>query len=247
MLFHLLFSLGCLAADTRQFLCVIPTQSATLSQVSVSNNSSSGSLPPFNVFRLIILQNSALNITLGFAMPLKEEKQYNNEALVLGSFPLPYGFAGVVMGELETPVEQGGSTGLFWYIVAAPAVEAGDIPFTIDGCRAEMATPGQNNTLIPLLTTPVTATFSPLTTWGTNAAQFIFRCQNCSIMTDTFDKHAEAKLMAMVSTAYPEYIDDTKTMANLSLIGSKQQGFTLNTTAARFSNYSSFLSVAGFV
>src|ERR1700761_1140789 len=68
-----------------QCLCAIPTQSATQSPVSVLNNSSSEPFhrswfPGLTMF----LQNPTLNVTLGFALPPKEEKEFVNEALVLG-------------------------------------------------------------------------------------------------------------------------------------------------------------------
>jgi predicted HAD superfamily phosphohydrolase len=50
----------------------------------------------------------------------------------------------------------------------------------------------------------------------------------------------------LISTSYPEYLDKTLTMANLSLIGVKCSEFALDTERARFSNYSSLLSAAGF-
>jgi predicted HAD superfamily phosphohydrolase len=50
----------------------------------------------------------------------------------------------------------------------------------------------------------------------------------------------------LISTSYPEYLDRTLTVANLSLIGVKSSEFTLDTERAHFNNYSSLLSAAGF-
>ncbi|KAJ7740461.1 hypothetical protein DFH07DRAFT_839109 [Mycena maculata] len=171
-----------------------------------------------------------LNVTVGFALPPKKESEnFVNEALVLGSFALPYGFAGAVLGEQKTLVESSPVVGLVWYADFVSAAQEKSTPFSIAYCRAEIVTPGSNNTLIPLFN-----------------KQFIFRCQNCGIITDYLVENDEIKLTTVISTSYPEYIDTTLTLVNLSLVGAKYQEFTLNTRRAHFSNYSAMLSAAGF-
>ncbi|KAJ7460100.1 hypothetical protein B0H11DRAFT_2242319 [Mycena galericulata] len=201
------------------------------------------------------LFNPSLNVTVGLALPPKEDSEFVNEALILGvsrtfrftSFPLPYGFAGVLLGHQNSVVEQAPVVGVMWYEDFVSEAQEESTPFSIDDCRAEIAASGSNNSLIPLLHAPLTATFSPLTTWGTTAARFIFRCPNCSILTDYLTATGETTLTTVISTSYPMYIDDTLTLANLSLLGAQYEEFTFNTTAAYFSNYSAFLSAAGLV
>ncbi|KAF7345686.1 hypothetical protein MVEN_01588400 [Mycena venus] len=208
--------------------------------------------------------NSVLNVTIGFALPPMKSKDFVNEVLVLGvsyihlvlevvtqtvkSFPLPYGFAGVVLESDDNARRafQQGPVTLAWYAIFTSAEEASETPFSTEYCRAEIATAGSNHTLMPLITAPIVTTFSPLTTWGNGGAQFIFRCQNCSIITDHFT-NAKAKLTTVISTSYPVYIDNTLTLANLSLTGAQYQEFTLDTKAAQFSNYSSILAAASLL
>ncbi|KAJ7718575.1 hypothetical protein DFH07DRAFT_784911 [Mycena maculata] len=221
-------------------------------------------------------QNPTLNVTVGFALPPQWERGHVDEALVVGiSFALrsfdssgPHEDflesswakkmrwssgswqcqwqSGMPLGYSSAVIVIHSEFRLFFYVDFISAEEAQSTPFSIDFCRAEVATLGSNNTLIPLLNEQVNATFSPLSTWGTDAAQFIFRCQNCSIITKYFQKTIEANFTTVISTSYPEYIDNTLTLANLSLVGAQSQEVTLNTTAAHFSNYSAILSAAGF-
>ncbi|KAF7336150.1 hypothetical protein MVEN_02162400 [Mycena venus] len=192
--------------------------------------------------------NSELNVTVGFALPPKQAKEFSDEAC---SFPLPYGFAGVLLGDsfedrrraaLSTPLPA-----LTWYSDFTSQPQAETTSFSIEDCRAELATTATNDTLVPALKTPITQTFSPLTTWGHGGAQFIFRCRNCSVVVDYFAKHDKAKLTTVISTSYPIYLDDTLTLANLSLVGAQYQEFKLDTKAARFANYSSLLAAAGLL
>ncbi|KAJ7327608.1 hypothetical protein DFH08DRAFT_1084752 [Mycena albidolilacea] len=193
--------------------------------------------------------NSALNVTVGFALPPKQNKIFANEVLVLGSFPLPYRFAGITLGQSDNDVRraQQGSITLAWYSIFESAEAAAKTPFSTDYCRGEISSLGSTHTLTPLIAAPIATTFSPLTTWGNGGAQFIFRCRNCNIVTQYFAMHDKAKLTTVISTSYPVYIDSTWTLANLSLAGSQHQQFTLDTKAARFANYSSILSAAGLL
>ncbi|KAJ6505691.1 hypothetical protein C8R47DRAFT_1102216 [Mycena vitilis] len=190
-----------------------------------------------------------LNVTVGFALPPKAEQQFADEVLVLGSFPLPYGFAGFMLGDPDSLNKQGSAVGLVVYVIFGSNAQASTSNFSIADCMAEMVTPATNNSLVPILNAPINATWSPLTKYSYEgkAAQFIFRCQNCSIVTNYFADKDEVKLTTLMSHAYPEYVDDTLTLANLSLAGEEHQESILNTAAARFSNYSSLLSAAGFV
>ncbi|KAJ7483606.1 hypothetical protein FB451DRAFT_1235112 [Mycena latifolia] len=193
-----------------------------------------------------------LNVTVGFALPPEDELEFTNEVLVLGmlwpSFPLPYGFAGVVLGDTDALDENSTNLStLLWYSGFATPDAASVATFSISDCVAELATRGSAHKLTPIMNTPVATTFSPMTTWGNGGAQFIFRCQNCNIVADYFAQAAEVTLTTLISTTYPEYIDYTMTKANVSLVGAQHQEFTLNTNAAHFSNYSSILAVAGFV
>ncbi|KAJ6552823.1 hypothetical protein B0H19DRAFT_1072324 [Mycena capillaripes] len=231
---HLIFTLGCLAA------------------ASVGKSQSQTVCNPVTGLCFEQFFNSALNVTVGFALPSKHDKEFPNDVLVLGSFALPYGFAGVTLGDSEEYGRRADSqsqnlAALLWYSAFASAEIAQETPFSIEYCRAEMASPGSNNTLTPLLQAPIAPTFSNLTTWGNGGAQFIFRCQNCNTVTKYFAQNDKAKLTTVISTSFPVYIDNTLTLANLSLVGSQQQEFTLDTKAARFSNYSSILAAAGLL
>ncbi|KAJ7872241.1 hypothetical protein B0H13DRAFT_2349525 [Mycena leptocephala] len=226
LLLHLSFALGCLTA------------------VSIGHSNTVCNPVTSLCFEQLFMRN--LNVTIGFAFPPKQEQQFVNEVLVLvylfncvdmstdtsQSFPLPYGFAGVMLGEESTLTKKSSVIGLSIFADFVTAAQASESNFSIADCRAQMVTPGSNHSLIPILSAPIITTFSPLTTWGTNAAQFIFRCQNCSIVTDYFAKNGEVKLTTLLSTSYPEYLDDTMTIANLSLVGEEHQESTLSPAAA---------------
>ncbi|KAJ7275841.1 hypothetical protein C8J57DRAFT_1223989 [Mycena rebaudengoi] len=142
------------------------------------------------------LQDPVLNVTVGFALPGGENSNFPDELIVLGggnifertklhilmtaqSFPLPYGFSGLSFDDtLPMPT---------WYVIFTSAAEAESTPFSLDKCRAEMVTNVSNEMLTPVLDSPAVWTFSPLTTWWAGeSAQFIFRCQNCSELTNRF-------------------------------------------------------------
>ncbi|KAJ7264278.1 hypothetical protein C8J57DRAFT_1718710 [Mycena rebaudengoi] len=181
----------------------------------------------------------ALKVTVGFALPEDDDPQFADELIVLGFFPLPYGYAGVSFENATGPT-------VAWYTEFQSQQEAEATPFTIDFCRSEMVTLVSNQTMMPVMDSPTVWTFSPLTTWWAGeSARFIFRCQNCSVLTDYFRGEQERKLTALVSTSYPQYVDATRTFANLSLDGAKSGDFVLDAKRAHFGNYSSLLSAAG--
>ncbi|KAJ7624943.1 hypothetical protein FB45DRAFT_1087101 [Roridomyces roridus] len=209
-----------------------------------------------------------LNVTVGFALPPPGDGTFVDEVLILGSFPVPYGYAGVVLGALEVgklglQKRAEGTISVEWYEDFVAVEQAEATPFSIQNCRAEMTTlyvpqfsrtprsqkvyPSSNDTPIPLRDAPINVTFSPSTTWSPSSAQFIFRCQNCGILADYLTRADEVEVTALISSSsYPEYLDNSLTLANLSLVGAQYEVLVLNAVAARFHNYSELLSAAGF-
>ncbi|KAK7031948.1 hypothetical protein R3P38DRAFT_3187671 [Favolaschia claudopus] len=200
------------------------------------------------------MQSTVLNITVGFALPPEHSEVFKDELLVLAvgnfSFPLPYGFSAVTLGSdaanahlaSDKGALSNGITGLVWYIVAVNDTEK--LPVSIENCRSEVVAIGANQTFTPVIPAPIFVTFSPLTTWDNDRALFIFRCQNCSAVTEYLTGHDDAVLTAILSTSYPIYLDSTLTLANLSLVGAEYEEFKVNTDAAQFANYSSLLQAA---
>lgn len=146
-----------------------------------------------------------------------------------------------------------------WYIDFPPNQ---DDPLTPQNCHAETTTLKQvyllyphwsrnstepsestNNTLIPLSSGQITATFSHLSAHVAHEAIFILRCQNCEVVTNYFASDPEVELTTVVSTSLPVFIDGN--LANLSFTGAELDLFMLNTNQAQFANYSAMLSAAG--
>ncbi|KAJ6489757.1 family S53 protease-like protein [Mycena sanguinolenta] len=104
-----------------------------------------------------------------------------------------------------------------------------------------------NDTLVPDsdMDGQINALFSFLTMESDDEAIFVFRCQNCSVLTNYLAEAPQVTITTVIAPSDPEYINGTG-FANLSLADAQYESFTVDTTQARFANYSSMLKAAGF-
>ncbi|KAF7324968.1 hypothetical protein MKEN_00539200 [Mycena kentingensis (nom. inval.)] len=195
--------------------------------------------------------NPVLNVTSGFALPLENDPEFPDELLMLHEFPLPYGYAGLRMGGLSDYAAHS----LVVCIIFSDLFEAQTIPFNLSMARAEFVQPADNDVLTPLNLPQLSSTFSPILTVvdavrGVGSATFIFRCQQCTAFLDYLAAAAAggpATFTTLYSHTYPVYVDDARTLANVSSVGSAYQEITFDAGRARFANYSAMLEVAGLL
>ncbi|KAF7325037.1 hypothetical protein MKEN_00546200 [Mycena kentingensis (nom. inval.)] len=185
-----------------------------------------------------------LNVTVGFALPDRSDDRFPDELIVKTVFPLPYGYVGTRLGPVQSTLVKS----LLVYAAYINNKEANSMQFDASLSRAQLVEP-VGTTLSPLNIPQLNSTFSPsLTNWDNGVGTYVLRCQQCSVILDYLcaaSSNGQATLTTLFSREYPVYLDQARTVANLSSVGALVREAVLNVKQARFSNYSAMLEVAG--
>lgn len=86
---------------------------------------------------------------------------------------------------------------------------------------------------------------SPLSSWTSDHASFIFRCQNCSLVTPGQPLSHDVTMTGFLSHVLPNYPSQSALNATLPLTNLTTSPFSIDIKAAQTADYDFVLAAAG--
>ncbi|KLO12182.1 hypothetical protein SCHPADRAFT_905391 [Schizopora paradoxa] len=164
-----------------------------------------------------------------------------SEFILNASIPLPYGFVAFTMGNQSSPFQMAA------FIDVAVTQEANPPPLNLSDVRSQLSTQSTDDSL-PVLQpfANATTTVSPLSSRTSDRVSLISRVQAKELRNEPLLTALHPILNVVFSMNAPDYLDSADKTAELYLNGSSPIEVVFNGGAAKFSNYSEMLWVAGF-
>lgn len=183
------------------------------------------------------LNSAGISMSLGITMPTEDRGEF----ILNASIPLPYGFVAFTMGNSSSPFQ------MATFIDVAVVQEPNPPPLNLSDVRSQMSiqsTDDNLNVLQPF--TDATTTVSPLSSRTSDRVSLISRVQSKDLRNEPLLTTLHPIVNAVFSMNAPDYLDSADKTAELYLNGTSPVEFVFDGVAARFSNYSEMLKIAGF-